>query len=71
MEEDLQRVASATGASVQTTVNNVIPDVSTGGPVSYSSNTKLIFFHFIHEIRKYGLIHNQMKFDSFRVEPCV
>ncbi|XP_024385181.1 T-complex protein 1 subunit eta [Physcomitrium patens] len=27
MEEDLQRVASATGASVQTTVNNVIPDV--------------------------------------------
>lgn len=27
MEEDLQRVAIATGASVQTTVNNVIPDV--------------------------------------------
>lgn len=27
MEEDLMRVARATGASVQTTVNNVIPDV--------------------------------------------
>jgi len=27
MEEDLHRVATATGASVQTTVNNVIPDV--------------------------------------------
>lgn len=31
MEEDLQRVATATGASVQTTVNNVIPDVSVLG----------------------------------------
>ena len=28
MEEDLQRVATATGASVQTTVNNIISDVS-------------------------------------------
>ena len=26
-EEDLQRVASATGASVQTSVNNIVPEV--------------------------------------------
>jgi T-complex protein 1 subunit eta len=32
MEEDLHRVATATGASVQTTVNNVIPDVSCHTP---------------------------------------
>lgn len=37
MEEDLQRVAIATGASVQTTVNNVIPDVSKG--ISHFSST--------------------------------
>lgn len=27
MEEDLKRVASATGGSIQTTVNNIVPDV--------------------------------------------
>lgn len=32
MEEDLHRVATATGASVQTTVNNVVPDVSCHAP---------------------------------------
>jgi T-complex protein 1 subunit eta len=28
-EEDLQRVASATGGSVQTSVNNIVPEVGT------------------------------------------
>lgn len=37
MEEDLHRVATATGASVQTTVNNVIPDVSCYTPCNLAN----------------------------------
>ena len=43
MEEDLHRVATATGASVQTTVNNVIPDVSIRIFLSCSSDRKPFF----------------------------
>ena len=43
MEEDLQRVATATGASVQTTVNNIIPDVSRGYPLFCLTDRKLLF----------------------------
>ena len=36
-EEDLQRVASATGASVQTSVNNIVPEVR---PVKILADSK-------------------------------
>lgn len=45
MEEDLQRVAIATGASVQTTVNNVVPDVST----NYHQDETTILIHHVSE----------------------